>query len=342
MKDKDYQKLTEEYEKLSLQRKDMYPLSIEDTFDVRRREIELVCSKDTEFESKVRSLLLMSNDGNSLIKLYLAFKKKDMEYLNDVLYENAQMAQITNVASPGTDHTYYSYNIMPALMAANMPDRIGMILPQENGLANNSVSGTAVVNVFMGIWYQNPEFLNTGLAQAEKKLAQKISGFERAYLSCFKDIALKDSVSLEADLDELCKAHLKRKDFGMTAFTKGFCIEAHAIYNMLHWVYEGELQDKVKMPDQKNFCQELAIWQKDHDYQHGKVVTIYPDDLDIFNKILHCKPPKMLLVTQGKERYLDVERFAHEVAAQLQDMGVTLSKKNASPFSKLLQKIKRK
>ena len=190
--------------------------------------------------------------------------------------------------------------------------------------------------------YQNPEFLNTGLAQAEKKLAQKISGFERAYLSCFKDIALKDSVSLEADLDELCKAHLKRKDFGMTAFTKGFCIEAHAIYNMLHWVYEGELQDKVKMPDQKNFCQELAIWQKDHDYQHGKVVTIYPDDLDIFNKILHCKPPKMLLVTQGKERYLDVERFAHEVAAQLQDMGENLSMKKNSPFSKLLQKIKRK
>ena len=128
MKEKDCQKLVEEYEKLNLQRSDMYPLSIEETFDIRRSEIDLVCSKDTEFVRKVRSLLLMSNDGNPLLKLYLAFKKRDMEYLNDILYENAQMAQITNVASPGTDHTYYSYNIMPELLAANMPDRIERIL----------------------------------------------------------------------------------------------------------------------------------------------------------------------------------------------------------------------
>ena len=342
MKDKDYQKLVEEYEKLKQQRADMYPVLIEETYAVRRREIDLVCSKDSGFEDKVKTLLLMSDNGNPLLKLYLAFKKRDMEYLNDVLYENAQMRQLTNVASPGTDHTYYSYNVMPELLAANMPDRIELILPKENGLANNSVSGTAIVNTFMGMWYQNPEFLEAGLAQTEKKLGQKISGFERAYLSCFKDIALKDMVSLETDLDELCKAHMKRKDFGMTAFTKGFCIEAHAIYNLLHWAYGGELQDRVKMPDQKNFCQELAIWQKDHNYQHGKVITKYPDDMDIFNKMLYCKPPKMYLVTQGNERFLDVKKFACEIAGQLQDMGVTLSKKKDSPFSKLLHKIIKK
>ncbi len=341
MKEKDYQKLIEEYEKLNSQREDMYPIFIEDTYGVRRREIDLVCSKDVAFEAKVRSLLMMVKGEDSLLKLYLAFKKRDMEYLNDILYENAQMEEITNVASPGTDHTYYSYNIMPTILAANMPGRIELILPQENGLANNSVSGTAIVNVFMGVWYKNSDFVEAGLAQAEKKLGQKISGFEKAYLSCFKDIALKDTASLEADLDELCKAHMKRKDFGMTAFTKGFCIEAHAIYNMLHWVYEGELQDAVKMPDQKNFCQDLALWQKEHNYQHGKVVTRYPDDLEIFNKMLICNPPRMELVTQGKERYIDVDKYAHDVAAQLQDMGETLSKKKESAFGKLLQKFKR-
>ena len=207
----------------------MYPLSLEDTFIDRRHEITLVCSKDNDFASKIKLLLRMSDDGNPMMKLYLAFKKRDMEYLNDVLYENAQMAQITNVSSPGTDHTYYSYNIMPELLAANMADRIELILPEENGLAKNSVSGTPIVNTFMGIWYQNQELLEAGLAQTEKKLGQKISGFEKAYLSCFKDIALKDTVSLETDLNELCKAHMKRKDYGMTPFNKGFCIEAHAI-----------------------------------------------------------------------------------------------------------------
>ena len=339
MKEKDYQKLIEEYEKLNLQRKDMYPLAIEDTFDIRRGEINMACSKDSAFESKVSFLLIASKEGNPKLKLYLAFKKRNMEYLNDVLYENAQMEQITNVASPHTDHTYYSYNIMPALLAANMPDRIGLILPEENGLASGSVSGTPIVNMFMGIWYQNPDFLDAGLAQAQKKLGQKITGFERAYLSCFKDIALKDTISLETDLDDLCKAHTKRKDFGMTAFSKGFCIEAHAIYNMLHWVYGGELEDAVNMPDQKNFCQELAIWQKDHNYQHGKVVTKYPDDIDIYNKMLYCKPPKMCLVTQGKERILDVDKYAREVATQLQGLGATLSVEKNSPYSKIPGKL---
>lgn len=338
MKENDYQKLIEEYEKLNSQRADMYPLSLEDTFIDRRREITLVCSKDNDFASKIKLLLRMSDDGNPMMKLYLAFKKRDMEYLNDVLYENAQMAQITNVSSPGTDHTYYSYNIMPELLAANMADRIELILPEENGLAKNSVSGTPIVNTFMGIWYQNQELLEAGLAQTEKKLGQKISGFEKAYLSCFKDIALKDTVSLETDFKELCKAHMKRKDYGMTPFNKGFCIEAHAVYNMLHWVYDGELEGKVEMPDQKNFCQELAIWQKEHNYQQGKVVTEYPSDMDVFNKMLHCNPVKMHLVNEGKERFIDVDKYAVEIADKLQDMGVTLTKKKETLFSKLFTK----
>ena len=268
LKENDYKKLVEEYEKLNKQRSDMYPLSIEETFVDRRRELNLVCSDDKEYKTKVKKLLAMIKDGDSLLKTYLAFKKEDMEYLNDVLYENAQMAQISNVLSPGTDHTYYSYRIMPELLAANLPDRIGLLLPVENGLAKGSVSGTPIVNTYMGIWYRNQEFLDAGLAQAEKKLGQKLNGFEKAYLSCFRDIAIKDTASLENDINELCKAHMKRKDFGMTPFTRGFCLEAHAVYNLIHWAYDGELEGGVNMPDQKNFCQDLATWQKEHHYQH--------------------------------------------------------------------------
>ena len=332
MKENDYQKLVEEYEKMHSQKADIYPLSMEETYKDRRREISLVCSKDAEFAAKISLLLRMSDDGNPFLKIYLAFRKRDMEYLNDVMYENAQMAQITNVSSPGTDHTYYAYNIMPELLAANMPDRIERILPEENGLAKGSFSGTPIVNTFMGIWYQNKELLDAGLEQTDKKLGQKLSGFEKAYLSCIKDIALKDMTSLETDLDELCKAHVKRKDFDMTPFSKGFCTEAHAIYNMLHWVYGGELEDKVKMPDRNNFCQELASWQKEHDHPHGKVVTVYPDELDIFNKMLCCEPPVMHLVKEGRNRFIDVDRYAAEVAGRLQEMGATLSKEKTCDY----------
>ena len=96
------------------------------------------------------------------------------------------------------------------------------------------------------------------------------------------------------------------------------------------------------MPDQKNFCQELAIWQNDHNNEHGKVVTKYPEELDIFNKMLYCDPPRMYLINKGKERFIDVDRFAGDVASRIQEMGETLQKKKVSPFGKLLQKIKGK
>ncbi len=335
MNDKDYQKLIEEYEKLHNERADMYPLSVEETYTLRRKEIEMVAKKDSDYATKMKALLAMADDGDPLLKLYLAFKKQDMEYLNDMLYENAQMEQICQVMSPGTDHVFFSYNVLPALLAANLPERVELILPEENGLVNHPVSGAVIINLFMGIWYQNQDFINAGLEQADKKLGQKINGFEKAYISCLKDIALKDTEALGTDLDELCKCHAKRKDFGMTAFKKGFCTEAHAIYNLLHWVYNGELEDKVTMPKEKNFCQELALWQKDHDHQHGKVVTQYPDDLDIFNKMLYCELPKMGLVTVDKKRFIDVDKYAKDIADNLQKMGATVTKKKESIFDKL-------
>ncbi len=340
MNDKDYLKLTEEYEKLHAERADMYPLSFEERYALRRKEIDRVNSKDCDFAAKVRLLLRMFRSGDPLLKLYLAFKKRDLEYLNDVLYENAQLNQLSLVTDPETDHAYFGYNVMPLLLAACLPERIELILPVENGAAHSSSSGAVIVNLFMGIWYQESDLRDAALAEAEKKLGQKITAFEKAYISCFKDIAAKDTDALEADLDELCKAHAKRKDFGMDAFTRGFCIEAHAIYNLLHFAYDGELEGKIRMPEQKNFCLDLALWQKEHGYRHGKVVTSYPEDMDIFNKMLRCELPKMELASKGKDRFLDVDKYAQDVADNLRSMGADLTVKKSSFFDKLFRKNK--
>ena len=85
----------------------------------------------------------------------------------------------------------------------------------------------------------------------------------------------------------------------------------------------------------------MLRWQKEHNYQHGKVVTKYPDDIDIFNKMLYCEPPKMNLVYKGKDHFIDVDKFVDEVAERLQDMGATISKKIESPFSNFFKKIRK-
>ena len=80
MKDKDYQKLVEEYGKLHEERPDLYPLTLEDVFDVHRRQLDKVMTKDTGFAEKINLILRMAHGDDDLLKLCLAFKKKDMEY----------------------------------------------------------------------------------------------------------------------------------------------------------------------------------------------------------------------------------------------------------------------
>lgn len=99
----------------------------------------------------------------------------------------------------------------------------------------------------------------------------------------------------------------------MNGFTKRFCVEAHGLYNLAIWAYNGELRDKIDIPNVANFCEELAIFQKKKKYKHGQIVYKYPENMEICNKIMNCEPPKMYLKGEGKKQVIDVERFVDDV-----------------------------
>ena len=146
MDNKDYITLITEYEKLNIDRQDMYPLSFDEYTEQLMNSFSKSNYLSAPMEKQIKVAILWMKDGGSLMKYYNAFKAQDMFALNNALFETAHMMQIGNISSTGTDHGIYGMKITPHLLAANMMDRIKLVLPEENGLGNYSFYGTHIAN----------------------------------------------------------------------------------------------------------------------------------------------------------------------------------------------------
>lgn len=313
MENSDYKVLVDEYEKLNIDRPDMYPLTFSEYVDYLKKSFSKPNYLAASKEKQIEVALLWMRDGHSLMKYYNAFKLQDMQLLNNVLFETAQLMQICNISSTGTDHGFYGMKITPNLLAANMMERVKLVLPEENGLGNYSFAGTHIANLLMTIIYKDFQFKERALELSERELSKKVPEYIKCWIKCMRAIVMKDCEQFNEQLVAFCKAYMKCKEFGMNGFNRRFCVEAHGLYNLAIWAYDGELKENIVIPQVSNFCQELALFQMKGDYSIGKIVHIYPESLDICNKIMCCDPPKMFLVGEGKKRVIDVNRFAQDV-----------------------------
>lgn len=313
MDNNDFKILIKEYQKLNEKEPTIYPLSFDEYIEGLNQSFAKDGYINAPEEKKIKFTLLFLRDGKPLMKYYTAFKAHDMELLNNVLYESAHLMQISNISSTETDHGFYGMNISPNLLAANMMERVKLILPEENGLGKYAFSGTHISNLLMAIIYNNPEFKEEALTLSEKELNKKIPEYLKNWIKCMRAILLKDCEQFNEQLALFCKSYMKCKEFGMNGFNRRFCVEAHGMYNLAKWAYDGELGEKITMPQASNFCQELAEFQEKHNFRMGKVVHIYPSNMDICNKLMQCNPPRMYLIGKGKKQMIDVDRFLKDV-----------------------------
>ncbi len=318
MDNNDYKTLITEYEKLNIERPDLYPLSFDEYTEQLKNSFSKPNYLSAPKEKQIKVAILWMRDGCSLMKYYNAFKAQDMFALNNALFETAHMMQIGNISSTGTDHGIYGMKITPHLLAANMMERIKLVLPEENGFGNYSFYGTHIANLLMAVIYKDFEFKEQALELSEKELSKKVPEYVKCWIRCMRAIVLKNCDMFNEQLVEFCKAYMKCKEFGVNGFNRRFCVEAHGLYNLAIWAYEGELKGHIEIPSANNFCQELALFQEQNHYSTGGIVHIYPESLDICNKIMRCEPPKMFLKDDGKKRVIDVERFAHDVVIKIE------------------------
>ena len=159
----DYKVLITEYEKLNIERPDMYPLSFDEYVAGLKDSFSKTNYLNAPKEKQIKVTLLWMRAGCPLMKYYNVFKTQDIELLNNALYETAHLMQISNISGTGTDHGFYGMNITPNLLAANMMERIKLVLPKENGLGNYSFSGTHIANLLMAVIYEDFEIKEKAL-----------------------------------------------------------------------------------------------------------------------------------------------------------------------------------
>lgn len=318
MDNNDYKILLKEYEKLNTDRPDMYPLSFNEYTERLANSFSKPNYQDAPKEKQIKVALLWMRDGGALMKYYNAFKMQDMTLLNNALFETAHIMQISNISSPGTDHGFFGMNITPNLLAANMIDRIKLVLPEENGLGKYSFSGTHIANLLMAIIYKDFEFKGQALALSEKELNKKIPEYIKCWIRCMRAIVLKNYDVFNEQLVAFCQAYTKCNEFGMNGFNRRFCVEALGLYNLAIWAYEGEFKEQIMIPQVSNFCQELIIFQKQNNFSTGEIVHIYPETMNIYNKIMRCESPKMFLRGEGKKKVIDVDRFAQDIVSKIE------------------------
>ena len=192
-------------------------------------------------------------------------------------------------------------------------DRVKLLLSEENGLGTYSYVGTSIANLLMGILYENEELKADALKIAEKELNKKNPTYCKLHIECMKAILQCDYEAFNEKINLFCKAYMSVREFGFNSFHKRFCIEAHGMYNLAKFAFEGALSNKIVLPTAENFCQELARWQEEHDRCAGKVHYIYPEKLEFYNRLMNSTPVQMHLIKKGRKNYIDTDRYLKDI-----------------------------
>lgn len=279
---------------------------------------------DKPLEKKITVLLsyIRTTRNPTGFGIYEAFKSYDMALLNDVIYQSASVQQISNISAGGGDHSCFSFHTLPEILASNSIDRVPLLIPESLGMsANGHRVSKAKMNLIMALWYHDEAFIDAARKNTEEVLKTKLVGSDKASLFYLLALLNKDAEAASQYLELFCAEKKKSRGFGETKFTKAFCVEAHGLFNLARYVNDGELDGRIKMPEQSNFSRDLALWQKSNDYPQGNLFLKYPPPLEIVNVLLSITPPANSLYQpyinekgRGKfDWYIDTETYKESI-----------------------------
>lgn len=262
--------------------------------DVERRSLELFGMQPLFFNPEEYK------DG-----FYEAVSQKDWQSVNDFLYQEMCYWLVPGSdGGGGYDHCFYFYQAMEAY-ACNAEHVLEKIYPYKLGLTENGypfyVAGS---NLIIAKYYHDGDMLKKAVEKAEKFSKSRASKFERLVVQFLLDILNGDFESANGNLLNVCKGY-GRIEKPMQAI-KDICIPAHGLYCIAKsWLGEEEFAS-IKMPEHKTFLQEYAQWRMNTSDIILKPYMVYPQEMDIFNKI-YAMPTAETLLTQ--ERLTDKSKL---------------------------------
>ena len=179
------------------------------------------------------------------------------------------------------------------------------IYPYELGLAQNGYPLYLIgTNLLIAKYYNSEEMLRIAVEAANKYVKSKASRWERQVVQCLLDIMNKDYTAINNSLLEVCKGYCRVQK--PLQNIEDICIPAHGLYCIAaKWLTEEEFKN-IKMPNHKAFLQEYAKWRMVNEKPELKPYMIYPEEMDVINRI-YSMPVAKTTLTQV--RFTEQSKF---------------------------------
>ncbi len=249
------------------------------------------------------SVLSFLNPAHFKEGFYDAVQTKDWQRANDFLYQETLFWLV-----PGNlesyDQCFYFITALEAY-ACGAEHVLENIYPYELGLAQNGyplyVTGS---NLLIAKYYNDEEMLVIAIEAANKYVKSKASRWERWVIQFLLDILDKDYAAANNSLLEVCKGYSRVQK--PLQSIEDICIPAHGLYCIAaQWLTVEEFTN-IKMPNHKAFLQEYAQWRRVNRNPHLKPYMIYPEKMEIINKIYSMPVAKTIL---GQVRFTEQSKF---------------------------------
>lgn len=230
---------------------------------------------------------------------YEAVQKKEWQSVNDYIYQEMCYWLVPgDDGGSGYDHCFYFHQAVKAF-ACGAEHVLKNIYPYELGLTENGYAFyVAGSNLVIAKYYQDEKMLRQALTTAEKFTKSRASKWERLAIQFLLNIINKDFEAANIDLLNVCKGYSRIEK--TLQCIKDICIPAHGLYCIAKsWLTEEEFT-KIELPVHKAFIKEYAEWRVSTPSFLLKPYMVYPEEMDIYNKI-YAMPIAKTLLTQQRE-----------------------------------------
>lgn len=240
------------------------------------------------------SVLSFLNPAHFKEGFYDAVQIKDWQSVNDFLYQETLFWLI-----PGSlgsyDQCFYFITALEAC-ACGAEHVLEHIYPYELGLSQNGYPFYVIgSNLLIAKYYNDDGMLTIALEAANKFVTSKASRWERWVIQFLLDVINRECNAANNSLLEVCKGYSRvQKPLQSIG---DICIPAHGLYCIAaQWLTEEEFIN-IKEPNHKVFLQEYAQWRRINEKPKLNPYMIYPEKMDIINKI-YTMPVAKTTLTQ--------------------------------------------
>ena len=276
--------------------------------------------KGMSLESKVEYICICQVQDPYRVGVYTAFKKNDMELLNNVIYLSACICQTDAVSC--YDHGAFAYELLPLLFSARLFDRAKLAVPEEIGMSHNGYTKTSstIVNLIMALLYKRNDFAAYAKKCADECLTRKLTISEKSMLCFLLALCDQNTSEASAQLAEICRGTTKCNEPYTTPFDRMLSLSAIGMYNFAVYT-EPDFAKKIDLPENKNFCRSFISWQLQHSDYAGKPFIHYEAPLDFYNTVLTTVPPVITLCEDHDKPFkclsVDAKKFREELIQKI-------------------------